>query len=432
VRVTLALVLVAYLALALGYARLTPIWQNPDEPAHYTYVEFVARSGGLPVLEPGDWDAALLERLKNGRLEPGDSIEAIRYEAWQPPLYYVVAAQVFRVVRSESVDDRVHWLRAFDVLLGAATLGVAYAAGRRCFGPRRPWLAVAVPLAMVGVPMYTAVSAAITDDALSNLLAALLVLVLLRLVSGAPLRAGGSASPWLAVVALGLLLGLGVLTKLLLALFAPIAVGVLWYAGRRVGVARAPLAGYVVAMGAVALVVLLPWLVRQGLTYGWTDLLATGRHAAVVADQPRFPGLSWPYAAGWATMVFHSSWAQFGWMAIPMPDRLYWAWGALTLAGLVVWPVRRRPTAGGPVVTVCAVIALATWLVLVGYNLTFEQAQGRYLFPALVPLCALLVLGWSALAPRRLREALPVGLAIGLVALNAYVLLRVLPPAFGG
>src|SRR5205814_3754384 len=51
-RLILALALVAYAALAIGYLTLTPIWQNPDEPAHYNYVAFIAQTGGLPELRP--------------------------------------------------------------------------------------------------------------------------------------------------------------------------------------------------------------------------------------------------------------------------------------------------------------------------------------------------------------------------------------------
>ena len=69
-----ALALVAYVVLALGYAIRTPVWQNPDEPAHFNYVVHVAETGTLPELRPGDWDAQLLERLKSGRLEPADSL----------------------------------------------------------------------------------------------------------------------------------------------------------------------------------------------------------------------------------------------------------------------------------------------------------------------------------------------------------------------
>uniref|UniRef100_UPI0025A2A063 hypothetical protein n=1 Tax=Klebsiella pneumoniae TaxID=573 RepID=UPI0025A2A063 len=62
----LGLTLAAYAVLAFGYATRTPIWQNPDEPAHFNYVAQVALTGTLPELKPGDWDSALLARLQNG------------------------------------------------------------------------------------------------------------------------------------------------------------------------------------------------------------------------------------------------------------------------------------------------------------------------------------------------------------------------------
>src|ERR1041384_4330799 len=113
-RLVLVFTLFAYAFLAFGYARLTPIWQNPDEPAHFNYVAFVAQTGGLPVLQPGDWDSELLERLKTGTLFPTDDIRTIRYESWQPPLFYLLAAPVYRL---GSADDAVLRLRAFDAIL---------------------------------------------------------------------------------------------------------------------------------------------------------------------------------------------------------------------------------------------------------------------------------------------------------------------------
>src|SRR5262249_38112760 len=110
----LALVLLAYGALAYGYLRLTPVWQNPDEPGHFNYVAFVAETGGLPELRQGDWDSALLERLKTGTLQPGDSISAIRYESWQPPLFYLLAAPVYRLGPSDDPAQVLPRLRAFD------------------------------------------------------------------------------------------------------------------------------------------------------------------------------------------------------------------------------------------------------------------------------------------------------------------------------
>ena len=72
----------------------------------------------------------------------------------------------------------------------------------------------------------------------------------------------------------------------------------------------------------------------------------------------------------------------------------------------------------------------AAVLAYIGYNLTFEQPQGRYLFTALVPIAVLLVLGWAGWLPQRVQGWGIVLVGLGLVALNAYALLRVLVLGF--
>jgi Predicted membrane protein (DUF2142) len=375
-------------------------------------VAFVAQTGGLPELRAGDWDSALLERLKTGTMLPGDSVSAIRYESWQPPLSYVVAAPIFRLGDTSDPAAVLLRLRAFDAVLGGVMLLVAYAIAREALQPE---IAAAVPAVIVGVPMFTAVSASLSADPLADLLAAVLILQLVR-----RLRRSGRADAW--SITVGVLLGLGLLTKLALAIFVPLALVVIFVrATRRVRESA-------IVLATTALVVS-PWLVHQVTTYGWTDPFASARHAAVVADQPRFPGFSPEYLVQFLTITFHSFWAQFGWMAIVAQDRLYWTWGVLMLVGAAGWLLRRHclrePTWQLYVVTVVA--ALAAY---VGYNLTFEQPQGRYLFTALVPIAILLVGGWAAVFPRRVQSVGVLGIAVVLIALNVYTLLRVVVLGF--
>ena len=74
---------------------------------------------------------------------------------------------------------------------------------------------------------------------------------------------------------------------------------------------------------------------------------------------------------------------------------------------------------------------ILTLLEFLGYNLTFVQHQGRYLFPALVPIAAAAALGLNRLAkalPQRshaLVEAVPFA---GLAALDVYCLFRFIIP----
>jgi hypothetical protein len=215
---------------------------------------------------------------------------------------------------------------------------------------------------------------------------------------------------------------LGLLTKLELGIFVPLALGVVVV--RSSGRLRD-----CVLVLATAAVIVAPWLVHQVTTYGWADPLALARHAQVVADQPRFPGFTLDWLGQLLTVSFHSFWAQFGWMAIVAPIRLYVVWGSVALVALIGVVVARRCLRQPEWLLMLATVLVAC-VAYVGYNLAFEQFQARYVFTALVPIAALLVLGWSAVLPRRSLPWSVLVLSAALIALNAYTLLRVLVPGF--
>lgn len=444
--VGVAVIVVAYAVLAYGYAVVTPAWNNPDEPAHFNYVAQLAETGSLPVLQQGDWNNALQERLKSVgfRGATPQEVAVIRYEAWQPPLYYLLGVIPYLAFAASGLSGQLLALRLFDAALGGLTLVVAHGVGRELFCrrasiPAGAGLALAVPATMAGVPMYTAMSASVTNDALANLVAVLLCLWMLRAQ-----RDGGGTGH---ALGLGVLLGIALLTKLTLAVFAPLAALSLLYAGWRAGRRPTLVLRDLFLCGVVAALIWAPWLVRQGLVYGWTDLLASRRHDAVVVGQPRFPGWTAAHLQYWTTTMFHSFWAQFGWMAVVLPDRVYGVWGAFTLAataGLAVtlgrvaerlaalgsWRERLRSLDPRP--ALLALLLLGMFAEVVSYNFSFIQAQGRYLFPALAPAAALLVLGWSSLLPRRMAAIGALGAAGSLLAFNAFVLVRFAAPALAG
>jgi 4-amino-4-deoxy-L-arabinose transferase-like glycosyltransferase len=412
--VTLAASLLAYAVLAYGYIHLTPIWQNPDEPAHYNFVAFVAGGNGLPVLQPGDWDSGLLERLKNGTFQPGDSVGAIRYESWQPPLFYLLAAPAFRLGPNDPLAA-VDRLRTFNAVLGGFTVVLSMFIARQVF--LLDWMAAVVPLVVVGVPMFTAVSSSISADPLANLIAAAILLVLLIRLNRSVKR-----PEWWAL-GVGTLLGLGMLTKLELAIFGPLILGV-------VVIRSTHRVRELVLAAATTAILMVPWLVHQVTSYGWTDPFAIGRHASVVQDQPRFPGFSVDWLVQFLTVSFHSFWAQLGWMAIVAPDRLYVIWGLVSLVALVGLVRAGACWFGMPAWRLLLATVGLALVAYVGYNLAFVQFQARYVFTALAPIAALLVRGWSGGLPRRGQPWTVLVVAAALVALNAYALIRVLVPGF--
>jgi hypothetical protein len=91
----LVALLAAYMVAGALFAYHTPNWQAPDEPAHYNYVAHIAKTLTLPVLEMGDYNQQKLENLLSTnflrRLPP----TVLRYEDYQPPLYYLLVTPVY-------------------------------------------------------------------------------------------------------------------------------------------------------------------------------------------------------------------------------------------------------------------------------------------------------------------------------------------------
>src|SRR6202162_3997951 len=116
-RLVLVLILIVYVWLGSLYAVHTPAWQVPDEPAHYNYIRAIVEQRALPVLQPGDYDQAYLERLKAELFPPDLPVTGIRYESWQPPLYYLLAAPIFAATGGSLVA-----VRLFTLLLGCGVI----------------------------------------------------------------------------------------------------------------------------------------------------------------------------------------------------------------------------------------------------------------------------------------------------------------------
>ena len=113
----LVALLLAYLLAGSLFAYYTPPWQVPDEPAHYNYVAHIAKTGTLPVLKMGDYNQEKLSTLLQTKFVPKLSPAYLRYESYQPPLYYLLATPIFWVSGGSLLA-----LRLFGVLIGAVTV----------------------------------------------------------------------------------------------------------------------------------------------------------------------------------------------------------------------------------------------------------------------------------------------------------------------
>ncbi len=410
------LILLAYLIIGGIYANLTPLWQAPDEPAHYNYVHYVASQGGFPQLVQGCYDQVYLDELKARRFPPELSIAGICYEFHQPPLYYSLASPIFTLSQGSLPA-----LRLFSVLLGAGVVALAFWIGQTIF-PNRAEISLGTMALVAFVPMHLAIVASANNDALAELiLAGLLLLLTRRLVAATPPSSRAD-------LLLGFLLGLGLITKTTVYIAIPLTAVTLWWAAPQRN--WAGLGRPVLLVFGLALLLALPWYLRNAALYGQFDLLGLRRHDEVVVGQLRtadfLAEVGWStYLSNFATTTFHSFWGQFGWMAVPMDGRTYLLLNLLTLVavgGVVGWLMRiwrgtpRGRLSAGPR-RALGLLALTIGLTILGYlwyNLTFVQFQGRYLFPALIPLGLLFALGLAEAVSPRWRWWLAGGLGIAL------------------
>lgn len=432
-RVLLGGILAFQVLMGAGYALGTPAWETPDEPAHYNYIRHIADTLTFPVLQVGDYNFDELERLKAARFPPSMPIDGVRYEFHQPPLYYLLMAPLYKVTTGLPLAQQVVALRLVSVLLGALVLLVAYGITRTVFA-KESLLALAVPAFVAVIPMHTAMSAATNNDTLSELLLAVILwLALLRLRDAIPTRRY--------VVLGGVILGLGLLTKVTvyvgIVLFAAAELGRWVNPALRQGPAPAVagaggfarLIGRVARLAdfaALAAIGLIPsawWFVRNAWVYGNLDILGRQRHDLVVLGQPRTVW-GWEAVQHFVVVSFRSFWAQFGWMGIPVDERIYQGLAVLSLlaaVGLALFLWREGPGMPALHKWELGLLALLFVLILGGmvqYNLDYIQAQGRYLFPATVSIAVGFALGLRHLAGRAWLSPLLMALGVAWLTLR--------------
>lgn len=383
------LILAAYLGVGGLYAVYTPPWQAPDEPAHYNYVRQLA-GGDLPVIAPGDYDQAYQAQVITSRFAPEYSVTPFSYEDHQPPLYYLLQLPVYLVSGGALLA-----MRLLSLLLGAGVAVLVYIIGTRLF-PAYPWLPPTMTAFVAFLPQHVAMLAAVNNDSLAELLIAA---ILFRLISFSTSAYEPSRRAWLL---LGLLLGLGFLTKATVYIMAPVAaLVVLWrYWGDWRRVWRVGVWVFAPALFLGAL-----WWGRNLFVYGGLDVLGAAAHDQVVVGQPRTS--EWIRQYGWRYTLtaflrttFQSFWGQFGWMGVVMPSWVYQL--LLLFSGLVAlgwsfaWRAADRPRLPRPAVHILLGTFLLSVALYLGYNLAYVQHQGRYLFSALIPIAVAVALGVSA------------------------------------
>ena len=423
-----------FLVCATLWSLIVPPFETPDETGHARYVNFLAAERRLPVA----------------------GVEA-RGEAHQPPLYYIIVAaagETFRLTpiplepaRNASflwyggTDENkyqhgaeelpplsgslraLHGLRLISILLGAITVLLIHRLASSMLAPAEALLAAALAAFL---PQFTFIAASLNNDNLANALCAAALLLLVLAVE--------SPRTILWVTA-GALTGVAITAKFTSLVLMPCALLSIFMASRasrlergagfstlRAAWARAGLRAGIQFL-APAIVIASPLLIRNAVTMGdplgMTAQIATLPHLL----DPKGP-LSAYFLLEFPVVLFESFWGRFGWMSLRLPDAIYLALvlpAAAAVIGLLLGA--RQMSRRHLLLAAIVVFQLGQ---IVAFNLTFTQAQGRFLFPALGPIVVLMCAGWMALGRHYRMPAPGAGAALIAVSLMALGNLAVL------
>lgn len=458
--------------LGTAWALVSAPFQAPDENAHFSYVEYLARTGdlpgtpGLPPFSTEQREAGLASNSDQVAGNPAAKMawDPDAWEAWQrrdrqlgdalradsggevsssanPPLYYLFEALPAKLTAGNNLFTRLAWERLASVVWSLVLIGFAWLLAGEVFARDRQLQFVAAGVAGL-LPMVQFVSASVTPDAM--LFAAWAAVfwagtVILRR-GLTPRRAavflafvGAScvvkATSYALLPGTLFVLGLGAWrmraagSKALLRLLGAgaalvLTLGVWFYVAGRSGRAAAAQVTDAANAGTFHL--------RDALGYLWQYYLPR------VFGMDRYPFPGYVDGVPFWDIVMRGVFGTYGWTEVKLPQGLFLA--LLGVLGAIVAAVVRgvvafRERVDTAVLGFFLITLASLWVGLqwTDYNILRDSDyqtsfnQGRYLLP-MMPVAGLGVAlaTWQVAARHRLTAIAVV--ILGLVALNAYSL----------
>jgi 4-amino-4-deoxy-L-arabinose transferase-like glycosyltransferase len=416
-RFALAVLVALHFVLALAYAFQTPYRSPghyalmggiripdigaPDELEHVGYIQFMVDGRGFPVLDPQNPNAGA------------------GYQSHQPPLFYLLETGVAKLTGQTDLKQKSAGLilRSFNVLIGCADVLGVFFLGFWGFARKDLGLAGAAFFALL--PMNLALSGAISNDPLLYALCTwTLAATALACRQGWTLKRG---------IVIGILLGLAFLTKTTaVALVPAVLVGAFLSKTR-------PSVKVVAAAACVALVLALPWWIRNQSLYGdpfamkaFNEAFVNSpTRASLHADWGRY--LSVEFLLTWNSFV-----GDFGYMDIPLPSYIAgsaaFVLAIMALGGLLA--LRKPEWEGGKAISYMNItFILLVVLSYIAFNIRYFQAQARYLFPAIAPISLGFGLGLIYYAGPRWKMSFNAWV-VALTLMNLYIVTVYLPGEF--
>ena len=473
----ITLVLILFVTVGSTFALTTPLFEASDELWHYPVVWNIAQGNGLPVLnpnEPGPW----------------------RQEAGQPPLYYYMMALATSWIDTSDMHS-VRWLnphvdtgivtmdgnvnmaihppknnflsytgtelamrliRILSVLFSAGTVYLTYRLAL-VIRPDHSLLAIGTAAILAFTPMFAFISGSVNNDNLAMLLASATILIAsgsksleehkIRLAIGRKYYPNNGHISILHIL-LGVLLGLGALTKLSLLTLFPI-VGLSISYNKIMDWWNDPNRNYFKVCFSYALLLMCQltvtfgsaiaisawWFLRNLRLYG----SLTGINVFVeVLGKRSHPA---PLAQLWSERIgfMQSYWGLFGAVNVPLPQWVYATLNTLSvlsMAGLIMLLVRNLKDGRWqnkqwfPLVLnitfICIVIAS-----LIVWATDTWSSQGRLVFTAIQSITVLFALGIYSVVPSgfyKIRPFIITSLSLFMFAISVMTPRSIIAPTY--
>jgi 4-amino-4-deoxy-L-arabinose transferase-like glycosyltransferase len=332
-----------------------------------------------------------------------DELPGPLYLANHPPLYYAVMTPFYLLSSSWTPEAQQYLLRLAAIPFGMLTVYLAYLLAMAVF-PGDRFLATTVPLVVAFQPQISYEAAMVNNDIVAiTLYSALLYVLVLGLRRGFP---NGLC------LAVGLLLGAGLLTKGTTLTIVPI-IGVAIV----MGLGWNPITWIrpITLVAIPALVLTSPWYLFLYRTYGNFSGFAQIQELQQTWNWPEGNFFELLYRLDFAVTRFSETWGEFGWRRIPLSSTLLSVIGVallIAVAGLIVYaavtpdaeaarkdPVLRPRPWQSSALLLLFITCVVSYLAVVQFGTTFALTQARYYFGAVNAAAVLLMLGVRTLVP---------------------------------
>lgn len=214
----LKLLLAAAALNALSWIILIPMWQYPDEQAHFAQVQFISEVSGIPINNQSfdtSQEVAISEKILDTerddlgnnkftyhpehKIEYSENIyglyekkiinlprssrfQMVKNEATlNPPLYYFLASIVYKIFSCCSLFTRVFAIRIMSALIFMATIFISFKAAELLF-LKNKFMALAIASVIAFKPMLVFASTGILPDTLTIFLFTVFTYMCLKII----------------------------------------------------------------------------------------------------------------------------------------------------------------------------------------------------------------------------------------------------------